>query len=210
MEKQNKQSNFKRIRNIIGDVIYYVILIPLIIITLMVVYQSIAYPDKIPNIFGYKLFMILDDKMDETVEYGDLVFTKNIDCNILKKGNIIAFRNGVNTVTIHEIINIEEKTEIDQETNEEKMKKTFTMQTAKNETLDTKYVEDEKVEGILVKRIAKIGTIIMFIQKPIHLLIIIAIILVIGAFVYFIAEKLDKRDMLKMEEIKTTNQTNQY
>lgn len=208
MEKQKEQSNFKRIRNIIGDVIYYVILIPLIIITLMVVYQSIAYPDKIPNIFGYKLFMILDDKMDETVEYGDLVFTKNIDCNILKKGNIIAFRNGVNTVTIHEIINIEEKTEIDQETNEEKMKKTFTMQTATNETLDTKYVEDEKVEGILVKRIAKIGTIIMFIQKPIHLLIIIAIILVIGAFVYFIAAKLDKRDMLKMEEIKTTNQTN--
>lgn len=208
MEKQNKQSNFKRIRNIIGDVIYYVILIPLIIITLMVVYQSIAYPDKIPNIFGYKLFMILDDKMDETVEYGDLVFTKNIDCNILKKGNIIAFRNGVNTVTIHEIIDIEEKTEIDQETNEEKMKKTFTMQTATNETLDTKYVEDEKVEGILVKRIAKIGTLIMFIQKPIHLLIIIAIILVIGAFVYFIAAKLDKRDMLKMEEIKTTNQTN--
>lgn len=208
MEKQNKQNNFKRIRNIIGDVIYYVILIPLIIITLMVVYQSIAYPDKIPNIFGYKLFMILDDKMDETVEYGDLVFTKNIDCNILKKGNIIAFRNGVNTVTIHEIIDIEEKKEIDQETNEEKMKKTFTMQTATNETLDTKYVEDEKVEGILVKRIAKIGTIIMFIQKPIHLLIIIAIILVIGAFVYFIAAKLDKRDMLKMEEIKTTNQTN--
>ena len=208
MEKQNKQSNFKRIRNIIGDVFYYVILIPLIIITLMVVYQSIAYPDKIPNIFGYKLFMILDDKMDETVEYGDLVFTKNIDCNILKKGNIIAFRNGVNTVTIHEIIDIEEKKEIDQETNEEKMKKTFTMQTATNETLDTKYVEDEKVEGILVKRIAKIGTIIMFIQKPIHLLIIIAIILVIGAFVYFIAAKLDKRDMLKMEEIKTTNQTN--
>ena len=208
MEKQNKQSNFKRIRNIIGDVIYYVILIPLIIITLMVVYQSITYPDKIPNIFGYKLFMILDDKMDETVEYGDLVFTKNIDCNILKKGNIIAFRNGVNTVTIHKIIDIEEKKEIDQETNEEKMKKTFTMQTATNETLDTKYVEDEKVEGILVKRIAKIGTIIMFIQKPIHLLIIIAIILVIGAFVYFIAAKLDKRDMLKMEEIKTTNQTN--
>lgn len=208
MEKQNKQNNFKRIRNIIGDVIYYVILIPLIIITLMVVYQSIAYPDKIPNIFGYKLFMILDDKMDETVEYGDLVFTKNIDYNILKKGNIIAFRNGVNTVTIHEIIDIEEKTEINQETNEEKMKKTFTMQTATNETLDTKYVEDEKVEGILVKRIAKIGTIIMFIQKPIHLLIIIAIILVIGAFVYFIAAKLDKRDMLKMEEMKTTNQTN--
>lgn len=208
MEKQNKQSNFKRIRNIIGDVIYYVILIPLIIITLMVVYQSITYPDKIPNIFGYKLFMILDDKMDETVEYGDLVFTKNIDCNLLKKGNIIAFRNGVNTVTIHEIIDIEEKKEIDQETNEEKMKKTFTIQTATNETLDTKYVEDEKVEGILVKRIAKIGIIIMFIQKPIHLLIIIAIILVIGAFVYFIAAKLDKRDMLKMEEIKTTNQTN--
>ena len=88
------------------------------------------------------------------------------------------------------------------------MKKTFTMQTATNETLDTKYVEDEKVEGILVKRIAKIGTIIMFIQKPIHLLIIIAIIIVIGAFVYFIAAKLDKRDILKMEEIKTTNQTN--
>ena len=52
--------------------------------------------------------MIFDKYMDDSIEYGDLVVTKNIEANKLKTGNTIAFRNNMNTVTIHKIINIEE------------------------------------------------------------------------------------------------------
>ena len=55
--KDSQQPNPKKsIGEVIGDVIYLIIIIPLLIITLMVIYQSITKPDKVPDIFGYKLF----------------------------------------------------------------------------------------------------------------------------------------------------------
>jgi len=69
---------------IISNFIYTIILIPLIYIAVSVVWQSIIRPEEIPDIFGYKIFMILDRNM-QNVEYGDLVFTKNINAEELKK-----------------------------------------------------------------------------------------------------------------------------
>ena len=102
IRKSSEQHNQKKsIGEIIGDIIYLIIIIPLLIITLSLTYQSITEPDKVPDIFGYKLFMILDENMEETLEYGDLIITRNINTDELKIGNIVAFRNASNTVTIH-------------------------------------------------------------------------------------------------------------
>lgn len=186
MQKKNRP----RIFLLIEDILFYIIIIPMIIIVGMLLWQTITEPDKIPNIFGYKLFIILDENMDATLDYGDLVFTKNVDTNTLKNGNVIAFRNNMNTVTIHKITDISKTEGI----------KTFTMQTAENETADTKYAKEEKVEGILVKKIPKIGLIIWYSQKPWILIVAIGIILIIGSIAYYFAQKLDKRDMLILEE----------
>lgn len=77
---------------------------------------------------------------------------------------------------------------------------TFTMKTATNETIDTKYASADKVEGILINRIPKVGLIIWYSQKPWIILTVIAIILLIGAIAYYFAQKLDKRDMQILEE----------
>lgn len=99
----------KKIKGYLEELIYLCIIIPLIIITISVVMQSIFYKDKIPNILGFKMFMILNNCNGSFVKTGDLVFTKNIDTNTLESGDIVAFRNGANTVTIHKIIKTEEK-----------------------------------------------------------------------------------------------------
>jgi len=49
------------------------VLVPLTLIALSIVFQLFVYPGKIPNIFGYKVFMVFDEYMDETVKFGDLV-----------------------------------------------------------------------------------------------------------------------------------------
>lgn len=189
IRKSNQQpSRKKNIFDILLDIIYLIFIIPLLIITLMVVYQSIRYPDKVPDIFGYKLFIILDEKMEETLEYGDLIFTYNINVDELKVGNIVAFRNLANTVTVHRIEEI---------TKTEEGSKVFMMKTQENEVFDTKSAKEEKIEGILTKRIPKIGLLIMILQEPLVMLLIIIIISVIGLIAYCIAAKLDERDIKK-------------
>ena len=204
LEIHSRKENFSKAWNIIENIIYYIILIPLIAITLMIVFQQIQNPEKVPNVFGWKMFIIMDENMDESVKYGDLVFTKNIDTATLGKGNIIAFRNNKNTVTIHKILDIEEEQKQDEETKEERIIRTFTMKVAENEVESAKIVTDSKVEGILKKRIPKVGLALILIQKPVVLAIIIGIILLIGLICLYIARKLDLRDerILQGEDVK--------
>ena len=133
------------------------------------------------------MFIVLDENMDQETEYGDLVFTHNVDTNDLKLNDLIAFRNNTNKVTIHRIINI----------TEDNIGKQFEMQNSRNEVGDTKYVRDTQVEGIIIYRIPYIGIIIYSIQKPHVILTLIGIVLLIGLIAYYIASRLDKRDMEK-------------
>lgn len=190
MEGQEKINNKQSVSSRIEDIIFYIIFIPIIALIVIILWQVITEPEKIPNIFGYKMFIIIDGKMDESIDYGDLAFTHNINPDELKLNDVIAFRNEMNTVTIHKIIDI----------NKVKESRRFTMRTAINETSDTKYVNGERVEGILVGKIPKLGAIILLIQKPLVIILIILIILIAGLIAYYIAQQLDKRDMERLKE----------
>ena len=160
---------------------------------IIVLFQVIKEPGKIPNIFGYKIFIIIDENMDESVNYGDLALTHNINPKDLKTDDVVAFRNYMDTVTIHRITHIDEKSD----------GREFIMNTALNETQDTKFVKEYQIEGILVKTIADAGLIILHIQEPTVIIKIITLILIIGLIVYYIAEKLDIKDEKKLKEKET-------
>ena len=136
--------------------------------------------------------------MNESIDYGDLVLTKNVDTNSLVENDVMAFRNSMNTVTIQKINEISQITEVDEETKEEKNTKVFLMNTFENEKEDTAIVREEKVEGKLVYAIPKLGEIIYFIQQPLAMLGIECIIFSIGLICIYIAEKLDERDTKKL------------
>ena len=172
---------------LLEDIVFYIIIIPLIIVSITIIWQRVVNPDIIPNIFGYKMFVVLDENMDQAIEYGDLVFTHNIAPKNLKRNSLIAFRNNTNKVTIHRIINI----------TKEDFGIQFEMQNSKNEVGDTKYVKGEQVEGIVIYRIPKIGIILYKIQEPYIILILIGIVLIIGLIAYYIAGRLDKKDIEK-------------
>ena len=181
---------------IIEDIIFYIIIIPLIVITGVILFQVITEPDKIPDVFGYKMFMVLDGNMDTSIEYGDLVFTQNICASRLNVNDVVAFRNNTNKVTIHRISNI----------NKQEEDIIFTMITASNEVGDTKFVKDSQVEGIIIHRIPKIGLIILLLQEPAIMLLIVSYILIIGLIAYYIAQELDKIDAEKLESMKEEKQ----
>lgn len=190
MENEKKITERIKQTTLLEDIIFYVIIIPLILISITIIWQRLTEPDKIPDILGYKMFVVLDGDMDQAIEYGDLIFTHNIAPENLEKSNLIAFRNNTNKVTIQRIIKI----------TEDDIGRQFEMQNSVNEVGDTKCVKENQVEGLIIYRIPNIGIILYKIQEPYIILILIGIVLLIGIVAYYIAGRLDKRDMKKATE----------
>lgn len=190
MENEKKITERIKQTTLLEDIIFYVIIIPLILISITIIWQRLTEPDKIPDILGYKMFVVLDGDMDQAIEYGDLIFTHNIAPENLEKSNLIAFRNNTNKVTIHRIIKI----------TEDDIGRQFEMQNSVNEVGDTKCVKENQVEGLIIHRIPNIGIILYKIQEPYIILILIVIVLLIGIVAYYIAGRLDKSDMKKATE----------
>lgn len=175
------------IKDIVGNIITTCTLSLSVIIAAIILYQSIFYPDKIPNIFGYKIFIILDENMEKSLDYGDLIITKNIQPKKIVKDDVVAYRNMENTVSISKIVEIN---------NSKKTNKVFEIKSYRNLLAEKKITED-KIEGILRKKIPKVGLCILIIQKPIVTIIGSIIILLVGLVAYYIAGKLDERDYKK-------------
>lgn len=203
MKEQTKEKRKKTITVwfIIKKIIYFGIFIPLVLITSNIGYQLLVYPDKVPNIFGYKFFMMLNEQGDGCTEYGDLVLTKIIDIEEYEIGDIMAFRNNMNTVTVHKIEEI--NTSIADNT------KVFTMQTVENETDDTKFVREIHVEGKMVNKFSNLGIAVMVAQDPLVLLLALIIVAIVGLIAYYIAQQLDERDRKRESEEMQNEQKNE-
>ena len=178
---ENKETNYEKSTSIIEDIMYYLVLAFLIGISCTIILQNIIVPERIPDIFGYKLFAVMDDKMEESLYYGDLVISENIETDKLVVGDLVAFRNKTNKVTIHRIIKIDKQ-------NDEFI---FTMNTASNEVGDTKFVSEKNIEGIIVNRIENLGVVILIMQDPLIFIFLLCVILSIGLILYYVAQELD-------------------
>ncbi len=194
MKSQTKEKQRKKITLwfIIKKFIYFGIFIPLVLITSNIGYQLLVYPDKVPNIFGYKFFMMLNEQGDGCTEYGDLVLTKIMDTAEYEIGDIVAFRNGMNTITVHMIEEI--NTSIADNT------KVFTMKTVENETDETKFIREMHIEGKMIHRFSNLGIAVLIAQDPLVLLLALIIVAIVGLIAYYIAQQLDERDKKRESE----------
>ena len=73
--------------------------------TLMI--KSIINPNKTPDFWGFKTFVIISESMEPNIMPGDAIIVKNINQNDLNVGDIISFHDSdyINTHRIVEIIN---------------------------------------------------------------------------------------------------------
>ena len=191
MEEKKEENQIKRIIYLIGTIIYYIIVIPLAIVTIMIVYQSIRYPEKIPNIFGYKMFMVLNTYVDDPILYGDLIFSKNTNVDNLRKKDVIVFRTDKSTIiSFSKIIDINKtsnsSTKID---------------LLKTKNNDVESINDSEVEGLVVCQVHKIGLIFAYLQEPFGLLSVESIILIIGLIYYYIVQEQENKKENKKEKI---------
>lgn len=154
-----------------------IIMIPILVINVFIIFRANANPDEIPGVFGYKPMIVMSGSMETSIYTGDLIFTKVVEPETLKVGDIIAFREEDNYVTTHRIIKIRE---VNGETY-------FETKGDNNNTADQNLVSFDAVEGIYVSRIAGLGNVLMFLQQPLGLAVVLLVILVVGIIVFSIS-----------------------
>ena len=180
-------------KGIVGKIfktIFFLIAFIILVIAGIIMFKANTDPDKVPDVFGYKPMIVLSGSMETSIHTGDLVFVKMVDTTILKKGDVIAFRNEEDTVTTHRIVEIVF----------EDGKQYFKTKGDANNAEDTNLVAMEDVEGLYVGRIAKAGNFLMFMQKPMGLFIVLLVILVVGLLWLYIISKRDDKKYSKEEE----------
>ncbi len=109
---------------------------------------------------------------EDHIEVGDMIFVKAVDTDSLKVGDIIAYMDGGVVVT-HRIIGVDDSAGLRQ----------FVTKGDANLTKDAQSIPADRVVGIYRSRIAGIGNLAYFMQKPLGMLIFIGVPL--AAFIIF-------------------------
>lgn len=187
MGKKNKK--MKQIERVLKW-IFFIVAIPILLVSLIIMYKANKYPDKIPDVLGYKPMIVLSGSMETRIYTGDLVFVKMIDIDSLRENDIIAFRNETDTVTTHRIIEIIEE-------NGEKL---FRTKGDNNSAEDANLVKEGEIEGIYVFKISGLGNFLMFLQEPTGLAVSLLIILVVGFMWLYFADKLDEKKLREEDQ----------
>ena len=167
------------------------ILVLLLCVNVVIMIKAHIYPDKVPGLFGYKPFVVLSGSMQSQINVGDLVFVKEVDPESLKANDIIAFRDQQGLVTTHRIKKVvSENKDI-----------CFQTKGDNNSIADSDLVCSNSIEGKYVSRIARLGSLIIFIQQPLGFSIMIMSILLIGVIVFIVKNKqINDEFELKNEE----------
>lgn len=179
----------KKSVKIINGILYFLLAI-VFITNLFILIQSKANDDKVPAILGYKPFIVMSGSMESEIYTNDLILVKTIDPSELQKGDIIAFRTPENVVVTHRIMEIRNKNG----------KLSFTTKGDNNESEDSESVKADTVEGKYVLRIPKFGGWLLFISKPIGMVISILIAIVIIFIYIFINNSIEKKEKNKEDE----------
>lgn len=154
------------IGKIIGNVVFYAIIIAMISISLIMI--KAKKEGKQPSIFGYKFYIVLTGSMTPTIYPGDLIIVKEVPTSEIKQGDIITFGSSMSSnITTHRVKDIEKGDKIK-----------FITKGDANEVVDPNPVESKLVVGKVINHIDKIGTGMQFIQNNLYKIIIT--ILVVG------------------------------
>jgi signal peptidase len=137
-------------------------MVPILLMNITITVKSYLNPDKVPDFFGIKPFVVLTWSMEPYILGGDLVVTKTVDPATLKVNDIISFKEG-DTVITHRIV---ELTEIDGQP-------AFITKGDMNESTDAKTVGYSQVESIYMFRVAGLGKVAMFMQTPLGILLLV-------------------------------------
>lgn len=187
-------------KKILYYVLFLVIVLPFLIFNLTLIIKSKLYPDKIADFMGYKPFIVMSGSMETTINIGDLLIVKKVNSSSIHTGDIIAFKNG-NIVISHRVKEV---------INDSGTYK-FKTKGDNNNVADDFIVNSDAIEGIFVNKIPGLGSILLFLGKPIGLLMVILVIIIVSTALYFVKFGYSTKDaelMREFQEFKRNKELN--
>lgn len=161
-EKKSKQiKSFKKVISIF----FYVIIIPILVINITLIIKSFITPNKIPDFFGYKTFIIVSESMEPTLNVGDAIFVKDVSEDEIKPHDIISFHDGEDINTHRVIAHIKEND-----------KKEYITKGDNNKNADKDQITYDKIEGKYQFKISHFGIVVRFFQSKITLFLLIVLV----------------------------------
>ena len=163
-----KKNNRKAKKNKIFKIISFPFIILIILIITMIGYQKFIKKDNDINIFGFRYYMVMTGSMEPNYNIGDVIIVKETPKENIKVGDIINYvsENGKDTVT-HRVTKIIEK---DGQT-------LYRTKGDNNNSEDAELVDFNRVQGVLIFKISKLGTLITKALTGTGMCIIVALII---------------------------------
>lgn len=190
IESINKRKENVKIAKKVIEIIAIILIYNIILIAL-----SSANKISVVNILGYKSYIIKTNSMEPTISINDVVITKKVKKEKIKKGDVITFLQDGEVIT-HRI------TQIDDNGN-------YTTKGDNNNIEDIFKITYENIEGKHILTIPYLGKIVQALDNKIVFLIITLIILIFMFITILNQEKREnRREKKKIEDKKRRNEKN--
>lgn len=152
----------KNISKYVANTFFIIIVIFILLLIFSTKIQSNNYI-KIPIIGKYKFMHVITGSMSPAIEAGDIIVTRSVDFEDLKKGDIITFKIGNKTLITHRIVGVNDNG-------------SFVTKGDANSMEDIDLIVNQaNIIGKYFIKIPKGGYILKFIQSPAGLIIFILI-----------------------------------
>lgn len=169
MRKESVKKGKSKAGKIIS-IIEYVVIFLIIFVNIILVYKTIHNPNKTPDLFGKKAFIIISGSMIPTINIGDIVLINN--STDVHKDNIIAFReDGV--VIVHRII--------DEVVSNEGI--VYQTKGDNNNAADINLVEVSNIEGVYKGKIPYVGKVVLYLYNNLWIVAILIIVFILFRYV---------------------------
>lgn len=190
IESINKRKENVKIAKKVIEVIAIILIYNIILIVI-----SSANKVNVINLFGYKSYIIKTNSMEPTININDVVITKKVEKQDIKKGDVITFLQNEEVIT-HRITQINENGE-------------YSTKGDNNNIEDTFKITYENIEGKQILIIPYLGKIVQLLDNKIVFLIITLIVLICMLITIHNQEKKEyRREKKKIEDKKRENSNN--
>ena len=182
MKTSNKKTN---------DIGFYIIVTALVLLfasNIYFIFRNNSSKTKTPSLFGYKFFIDMSESMAPSIKKGDFLIVKSTK-------DVKSFKNDENVIVTHRIVEVKIKNG----------KKTYITKGDNNIANDISPVEESSIEGIVIKIIPKLGSILLFLSTTTGLFVIVLVIisLILGTYlikIIFSKEELELNNGILTEK----------
>ncbi len=188
-----KIRKIKKTLKISMNILVYIILIPILIMSFNLIIKSIVNPTEIPSVFGYKILTIVSKSMEPEIKVGDAVIISNINEYEIQVGDIISFYSDENLIT-HRVTSIENISG----------KLYFTTKGDNNFQNDQEIISIENIEGKVIIKLSNFENILKILRSPV-IFITIIVFLILNVIYSIKINKQRKLRKQKREEYEKNN-----